>query len=62
MEQINGHRVSLSHGIARGLEHGLISSGQSREVKSHFDIPAIGSSRDKGAALPLHRESPKPKT
>jgi hypothetical protein len=24
MEQINGHRVSQSHGVARGLAHGLI--------------------------------------
>jgi hypothetical protein len=32
MEQINGHRVSLSHGVARGLMHGLISYGQSHEM------------------------------
>jgi hypothetical protein len=61
MEQINGHRVSLSHGIARGLVHGLISYGQSHEVISRFAISATGSSRDKGVSLPLHRESPKPK-
>jgi hypothetical protein len=60
MEQINGHRVSLSHGIARGLAHGLISYGQSREVISRFAISATGTSKDKGVSLPLHRESPKP--
>jgi hypothetical protein len=32
MEQIDGHRVSLSHGVARGLVHGLISYGQSHKM------------------------------
>ena len=41
MEQINDHRVSLSRGIARGLAHGLISYGQSREVIIHFGIHVI---------------------
>jgi len=31
-------------------------------MKIHFGIPATGSSRDKGVALPLHRESLKPET
>jgi hypothetical protein len=62
MEQINGHRVSLSHEIAQGLAHVLISYGQSREVISHFGILATGSSRDKGTSLPLHQESLKLET
>jgi hypothetical protein len=41
MEQINGHRVSLSHRVARGLAHGLISYGQSHEM-----IVVVRSSRD----------------
>jgi hypothetical protein len=36
MEQIDGHRVSLSRGVARGLVHGLISYGQSHEMISRF--------------------------
>jgi hypothetical protein len=48
MEQIDGHQVSLSHRVARGLAHGLISYGQKREMTSHFGILAIGTSKDRG--------------
>jgi hypothetical protein len=41
MEQIDDHQVSLSHGVARGLVHGLISYGQSHEM-----IMVVRSSRD----------------
>jgi hypothetical protein len=51
MEQIDGHRVSLSRGVARGLAHGLISYGQSHEMISRFAISATGTSKDKGSLL-----------
>jgi hypothetical protein len=49
MEQIDGHWVSLSCGVAQGLAHGLISYGQSHEMKSHFGISATGNSKDTGS-------------
>jgi hypothetical protein len=48
MEQIDGHRVGLSHGIARGIAHGLISYHQSHEMISPFAFSATGTSKDKG--------------
>jgi hypothetical protein len=48
MEQIDGHRVSLSRRVARGLAHELISYGQNHEMMSHFGISATGTSKDKG--------------
>jgi hypothetical protein len=59
MEQIDGHRVGLSHGIARGIVHGLISYHQSREMISPFTFSATGK-ETKGCFLPLHFETPKP--
>jgi hypothetical protein len=49
MEQIDGHRVSLSRRIARGIAHGLISYHQSHEMISPFAISATGTSKDKGS-------------
>jgi hypothetical protein len=49
--------------LYREAQLAYIISDEVRNVKapkSHFGIPATGSSRDKGAALLLHRESPKP--
>jgi hypothetical protein len=51
MEQIDGHRVSLSRRVARGLAHELISYGQNHKMMSHFGISATGTSKDKGSAL-----------
>jgi hypothetical protein len=75
MEQIDGHWVSLSRGVAQGLAHGIISYGHSHEM-----IVVIRSSRDtwhmirpsydfsywdferQGVAPPLHQELSKPET
>jgi hypothetical protein len=53
MEQIDGYRVSLSHRVAQGLAHELISYGQNHKMKIHFSISATGTSKDKGVSLPL---------
>jgi hypothetical protein len=46
MDQIDDHRVSMSRRVARGLAHELISYGQIHEMMSHFNISAIGTSKD----------------
>jgi hypothetical protein len=51
MEQIDGHRVSLSHGVAWDLAHGLISYGQSQEM-----IVVIQSSQDTWHLIGLGRD------
>jgi len=51
MEQIDGHQVILSHGVARGLVHGLISYGKSHEMISCFIISATGTLKEKGSFL-----------
>jgi hypothetical protein len=48
MEQINSHRVSLSHRIARGLAHGLISYGQNHKVISRFTFRLPGHQKTQG--------------
>jgi hypothetical protein len=59
MEQINGHWVGLSHGIAQGIVHGLISYHQSCEMISHFGYRDV---KRQKVVPPLHRESPKLET
>jgi hypothetical protein len=59
MEQIDGHRVSLSRRVARGLAHELISYGQNHKMMSHFAFRLPGLQRTKGCSLPLHFETPK---
>jgi hypothetical protein len=46
MEQIDGHRVGLSHRVSRGLAHELISYGQNHEKMSHFGISTTKTSKD----------------
>jgi hypothetical protein len=48
MEQIDGHWVRLSRGVARGLVHRLISYGQNHEM-----IMVVRSSRDPSRLINL---------
>jgi hypothetical protein len=46
MEQIDDHQVSLSHRVAQGLVHELISYDQNHERRSHFGISTTRTSKD----------------
>jgi hypothetical protein len=59
MEQIDGHRVRLSHRVARGLAHELIFYGQNHEMMSHFDISATRISKDTGSLSSTAFRNPK---
>jgi hypothetical protein len=59
--QHSGYQEFKRQGSCSSTASGIAETVKCEKTKSHFRHLATGSSRDKGAALPLHQESPKPK-